>query len=459
MPTARRKVLSLLSAGLGMLPGLPLVCALGCDGMSDKQSKAIFGTGPKHGGYRLEKAIMVMRHGVRAPCCSSEMTKWSGKRWPVWVEPDGEMTSHGRAGIVAVGRYMAAYFDRTGLLPKERSLAEEAVFVSASHIPRARESARALMAGMLPDYAFNLREAIGDRVFFPVKADVSLCDTVRMQQEIDAAVGTSLTTGAERYERDFKALEAVVGKPLPPANASPSQDASLPHRLTAASWRKHAGSGHAGTSPLHIASEMVETFRMQYANNLPLDQVAFGHVRDRATLDALSPLQTLNYALSVDRPYGSACRGSQMMDEIARGLDDTRPGNSRHHAASLQVYSGHDTNIAALRTMLGFAWHTPGALYNDIAPGMTLLFERWAARESGSAGRRFVRLAYISPTLDQLRHATALTDRHPPVQADFEMEGGFHVDGVGYLIPQADFIDRLRRAIDPGAIRAVDYSA
>lgn len=409
-------------------------------------------------GFRLEKAIVVMRHGVRAPYYSGEMAKWSGKPWPVWAEPDRQMTSHGRAGIVAMGKYMAGYFARAGLLPRGGMPENDAIFVSFSHVPRARESAFAFMDGMLPGQAFTLRQEVNDRIFHAFESGTSRCDTDRIARQLHAAVKPSFDAAAARHARDFATLETVVGA-TPPFRAPGSPGPAVSPRRLTGPWRYGQGMGRFDITPLDVANEMVETFRMQYANNFPLDQVAFGHIANVSTLNALSPLQTLHYGLSVDRPYLSACRGSQLMDEIARGLDDGRSGNARHHAAFLQVYAGHDTNIAALRTMLRFAWHTPGALYNEITPGTILLFERWIASGKEHAGQPCIRLSYLAPTLDQLRHAMPLTDHHPPARADFAMDGSFRVEGIGYLTPQAAFIDRMRRSLEAEAMGAVDYGA
>ena len=63
------------------------------------------------------------------------------------------------------------------------------------------------------------------------------------------------------------------------------------------------------------------------------------------------------------------------------------------------MFVGHDTTVASLAGLLDLHWQVPGFAVDDPAPGGALVLER--VRDG--AGRLFVRAAYRSQSLDQIR--------------------------------------------------------
>jgi 4-phytase/acid phosphatase len=74
----------------------------------------------------------------------------------------------------------------------------------------------------------------------------------------------------------------------------------------------------------------------------------------------------------------------------------------------MAVFAGHDTNLASMAGILGVRWSLPDQP-DDTAPDTVLAFEVWKAR----SGQRYVRVAVIYQTMDQLRNATPLDAAHP----------------------------------------------
>ncbi|MGI4982156.1 MAG: histidine-type phosphatase [Janthinobacterium lividum] len=409
----------------------------------------------RHGAlpsYLLEKAVIVLRHGVRAPLCSEEIARWSGKPWPRWEVADGQMTPHGRSAVVLMGRYMGEYLTRHGLLADQRVPSGTSLFVSSSHLPRAQESARAFTQGMLPEQPFTLYRERHDRVFLPAEKDGMEDAAPRIRAESLAVHGGALEAARRHHQGDLDTLEAVVGRPAHAAQGVPLSHA----RLAGLPWIFGDAPPYDQIQPLAIANQMIETFRMQYANAAPLSRVAFGHVKDLPELNALSRLQTAHYAATLGTAYLATHRGSQMMHEIACALKSVESRDTGPQAASIQVYGGHDTNIGALRSMLGFHWHLPDGLPDEMPPGGALVFERWFGTQGEDKGRRFIRVSYVAPSLNQIRDLTPLTLRHPPATQDLIVATSRHVQGIGYLAARDALLEKMMHAIDAGPLRQLD---
>lgn len=402
--------------------------------------------------YRLEKAVIVLRHGVRAPLCSEETARWSGKPWPRWEVADGRITPHGRAAVVLMGRYMGEYLTRHGLLADRRAPSGTSPFVSSSHLPRAQESARAFMEGMLPEQPFTLYRERHDRVFLPAEKEGMEDAAPRIRAESLAVHGGALEAAKRRHQGDLDSLEAVVGRPTHTAQGAPLSHESL----AGLPWIFGEAPPYDQIQPLAIANQMIETFRMQYANAEPFSQVAFGHVKDLPELNALSRLQTAHYAATLGTAYLATRRGSQMMHEIAGALKSVDSRDTGARAAPIQVYGGHDMNIGALRTMLGFHWHLPDGLPDEMPPGGALVFERWSGTQGEAPGRRFIRVSYVAPSLNQIRDLTPLSLRHPPATRDLVVATSRHVQGVGYLTATDALLEKMMHAIDASVLHQID---
>jgi 4-phytase / acid phosphatase len=72
--------------------------------------------------------------------------------------------------------------------------------------------------------------------------------------------------------------------------------------------------------------------------------------------------------------------------------------------AKLVIYVGHDTNLANIGGMLELNWQLGRYQQNETPPAGAMVFE--LLRDA--AGTHFVRVSYVSQTLDQMRQSTIL---------------------------------------------------
>src|SRR4051812_33720941 len=64
----------------------------------------------------LERAVILMRHGVRPPTNTRELAPLAADPWPTWDVPDGQLTPHGAAAVAQLGRWLRHHFAAAGLV-------------------------------------------------------------------------------------------------------------------------------------------------------------------------------------------------------------------------------------------------------------------------------------------------------------------------------------------------------
>lgn len=416
------------------------------------------------GPLQLDKAVVVMRHGVRGPLYSAEIQRYSGKSWPAWPVADGQLTEHGYQALVRLGEYLRCSLRAQGSVSEPSWPTPADVFIWSSPKERSRASAAALLEGMFPGDRVPVHFTSGkyDPLFHPNKSDAVTVDLDQARTAILKVTGGSIEAGKVKYAAPIKALEDIVGVP----SEQPGRC-----RLSAMKWQiKQKANELTLDSPLVIGGKMTETFRMQYANGMPLDRVAFGHGRTAVAVADLTQLHCVQQRLRSEDWHLASRRGSQMLNEILLALGDekTEPRSEprtgadtdavaeaeagaaaveARRLAKLLVYSGHDKNLEALATLLDFHWQVAEYQPDDSAPGGCLMFERLVECEGE---RRFVRVSYLAQSLDQIRELAELSEASPPYRAGYA-DPRWRGEGDGTLLPLERFTNGIAHLIDDSA--------
>jgi 4-phytase / acid phosphatase len=113
--------------------------------------------------------------------------------------------------------------------------------------------------------------------------------------------------------------------------------------------------------------------------------------------------------------------------------------------SALAILAGHDTNLSNLSGMLDLSWRAPGQAADDTPPESALVFSLW---REGAGGGWFVKLEFVTPSLDQMRHLEPLTLEAPPARVSLAIPacGSPRADGG---CPWPAFRAAMQRAIDP----------
>jgi len=390
--------------------------------------------------YQLEQVVELSRHGVRPPTPGNrkEIEAATRRPWPVWSTRDGELTGHGYAAVVNKGRWEGEHYRQLGLLTAGCPQPQD-IYVRASPLQRTRATAEALVDGAFPGCGVPVHHVMGgaDPLF-----------------QTDAFAATATNPAQQRAAVEAKAGDlAARQRALQPAVQALKQAVCLSDAHCALfdqPWQiRQSKSGHAYIAGLSVMASMAETLRLAWSENLPLSQIAWGHITRSAQITAILPLLTANYDLSNDVLYSAQRRGSILLNAMLEAAE------GRHAAPNARwlLLVAHDTNIAMVRTLMGFSWTLPGYARGNIPPGGSLVFERW---RDNASGQRFLRVYFQAQSLDDLRRLQPINAAHPLLREEWR-QAGCRVTPVGTLCPLESAVRTLSRQIDRRAVTTVSY--
>lgn len=334
--------------------------------------------------------IVVMRHGVRSPTSApGELAPYAHRPWAEWPVAPGMLTSHGAQGMTALGQRYRQSFGDAGLWSGRCGTLDKVVVIADS-TPRNRASAAALVQGLAPSCHGH---------YLALAADQS---------------NPLFHFGESKDAKEDDGAPSSIPTPWPPdalrllqrVLLDCSGDACLAQAKTAG--RKllvdpaHADDA-ARAKSLKTAGSLSENLMLEYAQGLPMAQVAWG-AGDGDTIGQLITLHNLQFALSKKSMPAAVQAGSNLMAHILATLQQgsgatpvVAPLSDRH--AKVVILLGHDTNLANLAGMLGLDWHD-ARQPDDYPPGGALVFDLL-----DDHGQYTVRVATAMPTLDALRRA------------------------------------------------------
>jgi len=375
---------------------------------------------------KLERVVLVSRHGVRAPTDSEALTHFTKKPWPNWPVGDSCLTPRGKMLASLMGAFYAQEFAAHGLLAQPPN--ESEVFILADVDQRTRETAAGLREGIfsspkLSDEQRNVEEkgAQGERppacksdtrdpLFHPVTG-ICRIDLAKAHHEIKKAAGGDVNVAQNRLAKSVDQLKDVLGQLDPPTS----------------SIVENADKDSIGLKgPIAFGSTASEVFLLEYAQRFPRDQVAWGLVSTPERLMPLLKLHDLQFALLQRTRHLAKRQGSALLAQVLETLRQTAEGKSDPlrpvpPEAKLVIYVGHDTNLANLGGILGANWKLPHYVKNETPPAGAMAFELLRDSTAPRGQQYFVRMAYYSQTLPQMRDATDLTGKERPDKAAIKL--------------------------------------
>jgi len=393
---------------------------------------------------KLERVVMVSRHGVRAPTAApTALDARTGRPWPAFPVEPGELTPHGAEALARMGAYLRSLYAKAELLPETGCPAVNAVQVWADGAAnRTRRSGQILADAIVPGCGLVARHGpVG--ALDPVFDSSRVCplDPAEALAAVQGRTAGGFAVTDKASEKAIAALKRILGPAA--CKAVPTACLEGPSTLVA------TPTGPKIEGPLALAATVSENLLLEYAEGLPADQVAWGQGTPE-TLAALLPAHRRSADLLRRTPAIATFRAATLLRMLAdllqgeapRGLGVPPLGAS----ARLVVLVGHDTTLSNLSGALGLGWSLPGQP-DPTAPGATLAFEVWRHAETG---RRTIRIRIFAQTLDQLRSARALGPSDPPVSLPLTIgicparDGGCDLEA---------FATKVRAALPPVCVR------
>lgn len=394
MPTFIRSLM--LAVCLGGLTA----CATHASGAADPETR--------QDALRLERVVMLMRHGVRPPTKAQVVPAgMNDQPWPKWPVDYGQLTPHGYQAIELLGQWDRENWVDRGLLPANGCPATADIEIAASSKPRTQDTARALVEGMARGCAV------------PIEFPATPADDVQFHP-LDAG---AIPIDADQAVRAVQALAPPGG--MPAELAARAQGLALLDRaLGCVGARAKSGCQLGSMSPaivrnendrpdvgdpFGIASTVSQTFLLQYLEGMPMEDVAWGRLT-RQQIEDLLQFHSLKFYYEGRAPYVAARAASPLASRMLTAME---------RGPKLTVLVGHDTNIADLGGLLDLHWKVPSYPRDNPPPGGALGFEVLA----DAAGRQFVRAFFRSQTMDQVRALQALDQDNAPAYEYLDIPG------------------------------------
>ncbi|WP_206244752.1 histidine-type phosphatase [Novosphingobium terrae] len=383
-PFARRLRLFGLTLAIGLQAALPA------------QAKAP----SKPAGERIERLVLLYRHGVRAPLPGEAgLADLAPAPMADWSTAPTLLTLHGAEALTLLARWQAGQWRHLGLLPAHGCPSPRDLTLHANATERTIASAHALAEGLAPGCDLPVEhKPLGqhDALFEPMEAGTATVDGQQAAQDVNRYTGGAPAMAA-RQAPALSVMERILGCDKTP---KPCHLSTMPGAISASA----DGHGLSLTGPIDKASGTAQVFLLEYMEGMPLAHIGWG----RATPQAIAQVSPLHAALFdvFDRsPYMARRSGGELARQALTAL--FAPDQPR-----LTLLIGHDNNIAALTSLLGAGFQVPGLGRNDPPPGGALELAL-VRRPDGTA---FVKAFYVAATPDQVRHLTHFNPRHRPYE-------------------------------------------
>jgi len=357
----------------------------------------------------LDRVVVLMRHGVRAPITGEAPadTKVDGA-WPAWPVAPEVLTAHGAKAIAQLARY-----DRRWLSAKSCPT-PGSVRIRTNTAERTIATGRAYADALAPSCKLPVDHNPDGQVaplFEPLRAGATAFDADKAVAAITAYTG-GVDALTDRHVDAIRTLDRVLGCGLPTGCSTPGPATLKPTRDRR---------GIELTGPIRSTSGTAQVILLQYAEGMPMAQVGFG----RADAGAIRRIGTLHAALFdvfTRSPYMAAHQAGPLGHHMLATLTEAT-------GPRLEMLVGHDTNVTALGAALGVDLDAPGFARNDVAPGGALVLKRWHGRRG-----RYVTVSYRVQPLEAIRSGAATVVETP-----------IAIPGCGIRCP-LDRFDKLLRA-------------
>lgn len=360
---------------------------------------------PASGELKLERVVMLMRHGVRPPTRAVVAPEGVADRpWPTWSVDYGLLTRHGYDAVRLLGVWDRANWAERGLLPASGCLGPDVIQAAASSKSRTQVTARALVEGMAPGCDIPVvfpATPEADVEFHPVEAGVMPIDGEEAARAVEAlAPAGGMAAEVQRQAELLDLIQRALGCCAPVYCADKGLPAGCSLRDVRPGVVRNENDRPDVGEPFGMVSTVSQTFLLEYLEGMPMSDVAWGRLT-REEISRLLELNTLKFRYEGHAPYVATRTASPLMRRMLNAMLD---------GPKLTVLVGHDTNISDLGGgLLGLHWQVPSYPVDSPPPGGALGFEVL----SDATGARFVRAFYRAQSMDQVRYLQPLTDANP----------------------------------------------
>ncbi len=379
----------------------------------------------------LKQIIIFGRHSIRSATSDpASLAQYAVDAYPEFTGvPAGYLTPRGQQAATLLGSYFHEYLLLEGLLTGEAQTDISRSYFRANSIQRSNVTAAKFGSGLIPGatipvHSYKIADGASsaepDPVFDPILTKVATVDPARALGEVQGIFNSGAAISSA-YSGELSLIRSALypkgTQPTPGAahgSTDPTSQTSHPITLKASTSTLYTG-GVIDLGGLNLTNSAADPFVMQYTDNFPLNDVAWG----RLSLDAVSQqsrIINLIFNIQILPPYLNQVQSSNAAQHVLRTMEQAVTGQNISGAfgdaqTRVHVIVSSDGYVIGLAGLLHLHWLLPGYQPDFCPPGGALVFE---VRQVNGTGEHVVRVYYTAQSFDQLRNLTPLSLANPP---------------------------------------------
>lgn len=375
----------------------------------------------------------------------------SAEPWPEWGIAPGNLTPHGRKLMTLFGFYYRLYFAAARLLPSAGCEETGQLHVRADVDARNRETAQALVSGMMPGCKFDV-EVHGegeDPLFNPLSAGIGKPDRALAVSSISGRIGGDPDALLKAYQGAFDTLREVLWD-CSPGTACPAETKPMKKSLLRQPPAIEPGKGDHPADlqgPLRLGSTLSEDLQLEYANGMEGKDLGWGRLDTARLLEVMPMLTWL-----ARHPMSPGFRAPTCSaTSSTRWTRRPKAARCRDHWANPATACLSSSDTTPTYPTSPACWEFPGfstVFTKRYAPGGALVFELWQHGDHEMS----VNTYYLAQSLEQMRKALPLTLDSPPLKSPVFVPGCSTADQK-FSCPWKTFQDIVENAIDPSFVK------
>ena len=347
---------------------------------------------------KLEKIVVLSRHGVRSPTQDYQtLSSWSKNDWPQWNVPSGYLTDRGYFLIKSQWEHLKKILIKDSVYKNNLF---KSVKIIADSDQRTVKTAEAIREGISSENTIYSDKKDVYPLFHPVKAGIVKLNAQDVQESIINRVNSTKQQDAINLIQTITncCSQSICGKNAP-CNLSSIQDSVTVKNNDVKLLGEKA-----------IASSIAEIFLLEYGQWTDRN-AGWGQVDEKTLTKLLSLHNEVFDALNRQNAVALS-RGGTLLNALKNEIND--------RASHIAFFVGHDTNISNIGGLADLTWSIPDQGVNSIPPGCALVFLRW---NSETENKQYVTAASAAPSIKFIHSENPDKERLFLISANLNCEG------------------------------------
>ncbi|KAI5640092.1 glucose-1-phosphatase [Phthorimaea operculella] len=337
-------------------------------------------------GLKLVKVVILSRHNIRTPL-SSNLVKVTPNAWPQYAEGDGFLTAKGRILESFMGEYFSQWLRNESLFTKECP-EENSTLIYANILQRTRETAKEFVAAAFKKC--NLTIYYQQPLFHPIIRNTSEVFKQKVIEVMQKKLNSLDLEDAYRKLNnilDFNRSRLCIE----------TNFCDLTQKKDEIYFK--VGDEPNIYGPLSIGNSVMDALLMAYYNG---KEVGWGKIAedDWGTLTSITK-ENQNVR------FNSTFLAIHVADVLLRKMRKIITNDDVNFA----LLVGHDSNINALISSLGFKHFVLPNQYERTPVGGKIVFQKWYDEIQD---RFLLKIDYVYQTTEQIRNVIPLSLETPP---------------------------------------------